>query len=466
MLLPEFLPDGLAFVDIETTGGPAQRESITEIGIVEVTEDGVREWSTLVRPAMRIAPHIERLTGISNDMVADAPPFAEVAEAVFDRLESRLFVAHNARFDHGYLRAAFRRTGMDLPPRMLCTVRLSRRLFPEQRRHGLDQLIERHGLQVAARHRALDDARALWQFWQQLHAQFAPRQIEEAVRHIIGRPTLPPHLDPADIECMPERPGVYLFHGENDLPLYIGKSRRLRSRVLAHFCADHASDRELSLCQQTRRIAWLETEGELGALLKEAELIKTLQPTHNRRLRRNRELCAWRAATDLVGDWQLELVHASDLDFGSGAPLYGFFRNRRDALNRLRALAQEHALCPPLLGLEPRPAGGRCFTHQLHRCHGACLGEEALQDHAQRLLQALQDLKVEGWPFDGPVILREGGALHLVDNWRYLGRATDAAGVRMLLANGRPLFDRDIHQILRRHMHLAEPLQAAGLAPE
>ena len=100
-------PGGLAFVDIETTGGPAQRESITEVGIVQVDEDGVREWSTLVRPESRIPDYIQRLTGIDDAMVADAPRFADIADEVFDRLDGRLFVAHNARFDHGHLRAAF-----------------------------------------------------------------------------------------------------------------------------------------------------------------------------------------------------------------------------------------------------------------------------------------------------------------------------------------------------------------------
>ena len=186
-------PGGLAFVDIETTGGPAQRESITEVGIVQVDEDGVREWSTLVRPESRIPETIQRLTGIDDDMVADAPRFADIADEIFDRLDGRLFVAHNARFDHGHLRAAFRRAGLDMRPQVLCTVKLSRRLFPDHRRHGLDHLIERHGLVVADRHRALGDAQLLWQFWQKIHERFPPGHIEAMVRELVGHPSLPPH---------------------------------------------------------------------------------------------------------------------------------------------------------------------------------------------------------------------------------------------------------------------------------
>ena len=452
-------PGGLAFIDLETTGGPAQRESITEIGIVEVDGNEVREWSSLVRPGMRVAPHVARLTGIDDSMLAGAPPFEELAGEVFDRLQGRLLVAHNARFDHGHLRAALRRAGMDFRPRVLCTLKLSRLLFPEERLHGLDALVQRHGLQAPGRHRALADARLLWQFWQRLRERFAPDTIRDAVRELAGRPTLPPHLDPAGLEGLPDGPGVYLFYGENELPLYVGKSLRVRERVMAHFSADHRDDRELSLSQQVRRIDWICAEGEIGALLEEAQLVKRLQPTHNRQLRRNRELCAWRLSGDAGSEAgpRIELVHAGDLAFGRQDRLYGLFRSRREATERLRALAAEHALCPALLGLEKLPPGRRCFARQLGRCRGACCGDEPRQAHGLRLLEALSGLEVQAWPHEGPVALREGGTLHVLDGWRYLGAARDEAQAAALLRSGRPAFDLDIHRILRKAMERLGP---------
>lgn len=458
-------PEGIAFVDIETTGGPTQRDSITEIGIVEVDEDGVREWSTLVRPEMRIPEHIQRLTGISNDMVADAPPFAQVANEVFDRLEGRLFVAHNARFDVGHLRAALRRIDMDIRSRVLCTVKLSRRLFPEHSRHSLDHLIARHALSVGERHRALGDAQLLWQFWQRLHDGFPPGVIAATVRELIGHPALPPDIDADQIDRLPDGPGVYLFFGENDLPLYIGKSKHIRTRVLAHFSAHHRSDRELSLGQQVRRVDAIPTQGELGALLLEAELIKTRQPTHNRQLRRNRDLCAWRLSADLIGDTQFELVSGEALDPGRQDNLYGLFRSRREAINRLRSIAQEHALCPPLLGLEKRPAAGRCFNHQLKRCKGACDGHESALAHTLRLTEAMYALKVSTWPYAGAIGIREGDVLHVVDGWRYLGCARDEADVVQLLAAGRPAFDLDIYRLLTKAIQGCEVRRLTTLDP-
>ena len=294
--------------------------------------------------------------------------------------------------------------------------------------------------------------------------------LEEAVRELVGHPSLTPHLDAEQLAGVPDAPGVYLFYGEHvgggdaGLPLYVGKSTRLRSRVLSHFAADHQSDRELSLSQQVRRVEWIETAGEIGALLKEAELVKRLQPTHNRQLRRHRELCAWRLAPDMLGDAPLELVHAADLDFGRGEALYGFFRTRREAINRLRALARKHALCPPLLGIEKHLPGSRCFDFQLGRCRGACHGGEAPADHALRLAEALQGLRVEHWPWPGAIGLREGPVLHVVEGWRYLGCAADEATLADLLAHGRPAFDLDIYKILLKAVKRL-PLVALADAP-
>ncbi|BAL24039.1 3'-5' exonuclease family protein [Azoarcus sp. KH32C] len=462
-MIPDFLqPGGLAFVDIETTGATSSRDSITEIGIVEVDQGGVREWSSLVRPDNRIPPSIEQLTGISNEMVADAPTFAELADTLLDRLQDRVFVAHNARFDHGFIRAAFRRIGIDFRPKVLCTVRLSRRMYPEERHHNLDVLIARHGLQIDARHRALADAQAIWQFWQRMQRQFGADAIDPVLRELLGRPALPPHLDPAFIEDIPDDPGVYLFYGDNDLPLYIGKSKHLRARVLSHFSADHRDSRQMTLSQQVRRIDWIVTAGEIGALLKEAELIKTLLPTMNRKLRRNRELCSWQLQPQADGGWRPQLVYARDLDLGRQENLFGLFRTRRAALTSLTKIATAEQLCPPLLGLE-KSSPGRCFTHQLRRCRGACNGGESPAMHGARLMLALRELHVERWPHPGPVGIREGDAIHVIDAWCYLGTARSDEDLYGILDGGQPSFELDVYRILTKAMRRARIVDLSGI---
>lgn len=453
----------IACIDVETTGTSPQGDRITEIAVVEMTPDGaVSEWSTLLNPQTRIPEYIERLTGITNRMVEDAPAFPDIAADLRERLEGRLFVAHNARFDYAFVKNEFQRIRESFHADTLCTVRLSRKLYPQHPKHNLDSLIERLGIRVEDRHRALADARVLVSFLRQAVQEHDVAVLRRAVDLVMARPALPPHLPEGLLDNLPDSPGVYLFYGDNDVPLYVGKSTSLRSRVLSHFAGDHRSTKEMRLSQQIKRIDWRETAGELGALLLEARLVKDLQPIHNRRLRRKSELCSWQMIDAAGGGRTLALRYAADLDFGRAADLYGLFISRRQALEALRSLAAVHDLCLIQLGLE-KPARGRtapCFGHQLGRCRGVCVGREAPVRHDLRLLDALAKLKLKTWPYGGPVGIREvfgeREELHLVDNWCYLGTARDEAELADLLSGStRPVFDLDTYKILVKHLDLA-----------
>jgi len=203
----------LACVDLETTGGSAAYHRVIEVGIVLM--DGgrvVEEWSSLVNPGCRVPAGIEQFTGITNEMVADAPAFGDLAGEVMSRLEGRLFIAHNARFDYGFLRNEFRRAGLRLRAPVLCTVRLSRRMDPALRGHGLDAVMERHGLSCSARHRALGDARVLADLLLLWRQDRDPQQVDAAAQELVQSPRLPPQLDPDLADELPESPGVYLFY--------------------------------------------------------------------------------------------------------------------------------------------------------------------------------------------------------------------------------------------------------------
>jgi DNA polymerase-3 subunit epsilon len=345
---------------------------------------------------------------------------------------------------------------------VLCTVRLSRKLYPQHRRHGLDQLIERHGLVVTERHRALGDAQAICDFWQIARRDTDDARFAAVLRELTARPALPPHLDPEVLDDLPDACGVYLFYGENDLPLYVGKSKQIRSRVMAHFASDHSAAKEMSISSQVRRIEWLACAGEIEALLNEARLIKEMQPILNRQLRRNREYCTWQLVDHGFGHLQPRLVHARDLDLGRHDDLYGVFASIRSANDWMAALAKEHTLCLATLGLERTNAGHPCFARQLHRCRGACVGEESILQHGIRLIEALGRTRLVTWPFAGPATLAEGDALHLIDAWCYLGTARTAGDVEAVLAEGRPQFDRDTYRILVKHLDRMQPLPTAG----
>jgi DNA polymerase-3 subunit epsilon len=272
----------LVFVDLETTGGSVGEHRITEVGVVEVAEGLVTRWSTLVDPGQSIPPFIQQLTGITDQMVRGAPSFADIAAGLHERLAGKLFVAHNAAFDRGFLRAEFERAGYSFNPDVLCTVRLSRALFPGEKRHGLDALVERHALVPSDRHRALADADLLWQFWQRLPGLVPAEALAAQIERTTRRHVLAGDITDELIDTAPAGHGVYAFYGENDVPLYVGRSVRVRQRVRAHLSGERRSSREQRMAQQVRRVEWRATGGELGALLVEAQWIATLKPSFNR----------------------------------------------------------------------------------------------------------------------------------------------------------------------------------------
>ncbi len=278
----------LVFVDLETTGGTAGEDRITEIGIVELSGQGVSRWTTLVNPERPIPPFIQQLTGITDEMVSDAPAFDAIAASLFARLHGKLFVAHNASFDRAFLRSEFKRAGLHFNPDVLCTVRLSRGLFPHEKRHGLDALIERHALEPMARHRALADADLVWQFWQSLHTRWPADLLREQIERTVRRYRIAGEITEDVLDSMPEGCGVYAFFDAGGQALYVGRTVRLRQRVRAHLTGERRSAREARIAQQVAQMKWCETGGELGALLAEAQWIDTLRPLHNRMPRAKR----------------------------------------------------------------------------------------------------------------------------------------------------------------------------------
>jgi DNA polymerase-3 subunit epsilon len=271
----------LAFVDVETTGGNADRDRIAEIGIKTLAHGQESAWECLLDPQTFIPQNIQRLTGITPDMVAGCPPFDELALQIKKELEGKIFVAHNARFDYGFIKASFKRLGMDFRPKVLCTVKLSRLLFPQQARHNLDTLITAHGLTVTARHRALGDADLLVQFWRVCEKTFGQERLLEAVRQLVSQVNLPPNISQSVIDAIPDSAGCYIFYDEHQAPLYIGNSISMRSRVMSHFQSALTVRKEIKLSQQVHHIEWIKTSGELSALILEAQLIKERMPRKN-----------------------------------------------------------------------------------------------------------------------------------------------------------------------------------------
>jgi DNA polymerase-3 subunit epsilon len=470
MAAAEDLPQDLVFVDLETTGGNAANDRITEVGIVRIKDGGlIEEWSSLVNPERPIPAYIEAFTGISDAMVADAPRFAEIAAEVREKLRGAVFVAHNARFDYSFLRSEFHKTDMNFSAKVLCTVKLSRRLFPEYVRHNLDAVMERNGLTCSARHRALGDARVLHDLWSKWRRDMPQARLAAAVQTLLGADRLPAHLPAGLADELPEGPGVYRFFGEGDVLLYVGKSHSLRMRVCSHFAGESAKSADRRLSDQVRRVDWVETAGELGAMLREAQWLRTSKPLHNRRSKSKEGACTLRAAGVHDGAAAprgplrpIETVAIEGLDPMHLPHCFGVFNSEKDARKALGDIARAQHLCFKVLGLED--GDGSCLAFQMGKCRGACMGKEPLILHNTRLLLALSSLKLKAWPFPGRIALRErdprganpgftrSAELHLMDQWAYLGTArTEEELAELSAKEARPAFDVDVYRILMRY---------------
>ena len=386
-------------------------------------------------------------------MVSTAPVFSEIREALLDWLSDAVLCAHNVRFDYGFLKNEFKRIGISFQKKLLCTVKLSRKLYPQHQSHSLDAIIERFNLMCEQRHRAMGDTETMAAFIHAAIQELGESAVQDTAQLLLKQQAIPAGLDYLEIHAIPDTCGVYLFYGESAL-LYVGKSISLRARVLSHFQSDHRSAREMRITQEVKRIEYQITSGELGALLLESQLIKSHQPIHNRQLRREKQLCAWRVSDD-PKRWPLvTLINEDDMNMDM-ENVFGTFRTKRQALQLLNKLADEHGLCDKALGLEK--GSGVCFSRQLKRCRGVCDGSEPAEIHHVRLLTALNHYKILSWPFKGRIGVKEynpynlKAEVHVFNQWCYLGSAQNDQELDEISVN--PQFDRDTYRYLLKFLN-------------
>lgn len=442
-----------AFLDIETTGGNSSHDRITEIGIRFWRAGAVvGEWQTLINPETRISPFIESLTGISDAMVADAPVFEDITGVLEEQLKNTIFVAHNARFDYGFIKAEFRRLGLLFSAKVLCTVKLSRKLYPGFRRHNMDALIERHNLEQVQRHRALGDVSAMMAFFEHALADKGSDAMEAAIRNLLQRPSIPSNLPTDVLQDLPRGPGVYRFYGENDVLLYVGKSTNIAQRVASHFSGDHNSSRGIRMSESLRRVDWTETAGELGALLLELRQIKQLKPLFNRRSRAAKNLVSIELTENSSGYLQVRLVW--EIEPHRLGDYFGLFRSKKDAEKALSGIAAKNDLCNKLLGLEP-DGDGPCFQRSLGRCKGACDGGEDVVRYNLRTQIAFHGLRLKTWPWKGPVGIVEHNArsgrtdILVVYSWMHVATLQGMDEIEGLSLRGQAVnFDLDSYKLV------------------
>jgi DNA polymerase-3 subunit epsilon len=423
--LSDGFPDKMVILDCETTGGRAKYHRIIEIGLV-VIEHGrlIETWQSFINPETLVPSFIQKLTGIKPIMLNNAPNFSEIADILHEKLKNRTLVAHNARFDYSFLKSEFSRIGINYTAKPLCSVKLSRNLYPQFKRHGLSEIIKRFKLNIENRHRALDDAQMVYDFFVKTSAIYYAQEIEACCKQLLKRTTLPPLLDPEEIQKIPNTAGVYYFYAQNGELLYVGKSINLRNRVLSHFSADYRQSKEFQMCQKIAHVHFETTPSDFGAQIRESHQIKALSPLYNRRLRKTRKLYQYTSNVDEDGYMRLAIESVS-----SSAPSgqqFGLFRSPRQASIQLEKLADQYFLCHQLIGLEAKSKQNKpCFRSQLNKCFGACHGAESTEQYNERLTTAISRYQIQAWPFQNAIMIEEQNtdgqpAFHIIDHWRYI----------------------------------------------
>jgi len=372
-----------AVVDIETTGGSARLERITEIAVY--IHDGTRiieEFSTLVNPERSIPYFITSLTGITNEMVEHAPRFFEVARRIVELTEGKIFVAHNARFDYSFIRQEFSMLGYNFKRPMLDTVALSRKLIPGHKSYSLGNLCTDLGIEINGRHRASGDALATTRLLELLLEKDRELKSGSLIKNRKAA-RLHPSLNISKLEEIPEEPGVYYFYDEDGDIIYVGKSRNMSERVSSHI-SNNTSGREMEMRSLIADISWERTGSELIALLMESAEIKNHKPRFNRAQRRTGFRWGIYSHTDENGYIRFSYRNVRDDE----VPL-SVFVSRDRARGKLDQIISDYNLCQKLCGMYE--TDGPCFHRQVSLCRGACCGEESPKSYNERALMALDE---------------------------------------------------------------------------
>lgn len=382
------MTDRFAIIDVETTGGLSKRDKITEIAII-VYQDGqiLDTFESLINPERSIPFEITRMTGITNEMVENAPKFYEIAKNILQLTEGCVFVAHNVFFDYNFIREEFQQLGYNYSRKKLCTVQLSRRYFKGLKSYSLGSLIDHFEIKVTNRHRAMDDTKATLEiFTRILKDNELSGNGKLNIPALLKENKIPSHLDKDQISNLPEQAGVYFMRDNRNVPIYIGKSKNIRERIYQHF--NDVTIKTKKLMELVYTIDYLETGNELMASLIEAREIKKYQPEINRALRRKTHATLMTAQLHEHDFCQFEIKEAEWLD--SNDEIVNHYSTRTAAKEHLEYLIYSYQLCKKING--GNKDGLPCYSYQLGQCHGACIGKESYGSYNDRFGQAYSEI--------------------------------------------------------------------------
>jgi len=350
IIFEALLPLNLEFaiLDIETTGGSPASSSMVEIGVVISDGQKVLEtYQTLLNPGRHIPWNVTMIHGITDDMVVDAPRFEDVADELFDMLQNRVFVAHNASFDFGFVKKELQSVGYDFSPRKICSVRFARRLEKGLKSYSLKALASFYQVVNPRAHRALADAETTAEIFHRLLVKpDAELALKEFLNQKNRESTLPPNIDKQVLKGLPGKPGVYWFLNRQKQVIYVGKANDLRSRVISHFTKGTHTKEKIRFHENIYEVGFELAGNELMALLLENELIKKHYPIHNRL---NKEFLLNYGLFSYTDQGGYERLMMGET--GKWTNPLATFKSKSEAMHNLLKLSMQHGLCLKLNGI-------------------------------------------------------------------------------------------------------------------
>lgn len=378
-----------AIVDIETTGTYASANGITEVAIFVF--DGkkiISKFESLINPNQPIPRYIQSFTGITDEMVVNAPAFEEVAEEIFDLLKENIFVAHNVNFDYSFLKSHLLRTGFDLKSKKLCTVRLSRKIFPDFPSYSLGNLCRSLEININNRHRAGGDAAATVKVFKTLLENDKEDFINKSLERNSKEQLLPPNVQKKDFDLLPTTPGVYYFHDAKGKIIYIGKAINIRNRVNSHFSNNSESRQKQNFITHIHSISFKSCATELMAIILESTEIKKYWPKFNYSQKHWEDIFGIYTYEDRNGYLRL-IIEKNKKNL---KPVYSF-HHLSEGYTWLRNIVDEFELCPRYTSLEK--GNGACTKTGDNNCKGACIKKESHKKYNARVKKAIRANKTE-----------------------------------------------------------------------
>ena len=378
-----------AIVDIETTGSYAAANGITEISIHAFDGDKVVEkFETLINPGRPIPYFIQTMTGISDEMVVNAPRFEDVAEKIYTILNGKIFIAHNVNFDYSFVNAHLKEAGFELNSKKLCTVRLSRKIIPGFSSYSLGKLCQSLDIKINDRHRASGDAEATLKLFQLLLQNDKEQHIQKSLLRNSKESTLPPHVPKEHFDQLPYTPGVYYFHNEKGKVVYVGKAKNIRYRVNSHFSNNSKSRQKQNFMQHIHAISYQSCGTELMACILESTEIKKRWPVFNAAQKRWEDVYGIFLYEDQNGYQRL----AIDKNRKRLNPVYTF-HYLVDGHAVIRKLIREFNLCPRLCFMQKD--NEQCQGIKESYCYGGCEQTEPAEIYNARVKKAAESLHTQ-----------------------------------------------------------------------